>query len=155
MSDRVRLGLIVGVISLFLTACMATFIGLCGPVVPLIAGGVAGYLTVKKEMPASQSEGGKAGAISGAIAGGLSLIGQIIAGIASLVLLPSIYQQLGVSSPIPPGASSNAMYWLSGAGTAFCIGMVGVLLAAGAGFAAGYFGTSNRAPIAPTAPPLQ
>lgn len=151
MSARIRLGLIVGAISLFITACAATFIGVCGPIVPLIAGGVAGYLTAKKEMLASQSEGGKAGAIAGAIAGGLSLIGQIIAGITSLLILPMIYQQMGAASPIPPGSTANPIYWLSGAGTAFCIGLVGVVLAAGAGFAGGYFGTSNT----PATPPMQ
>ncbi len=153
MSIRVRYGLIAGVISLLVTACAASVFGLCGPVIPLIAGGVAGYLAVRKEMPAIQGDGGKAGAIAGAITGALSILGQIIAGILSLALLPSLSP--GFSNLVPPGSESNPVYWLSGVATSFCIGFVGVLLGAAGGFAGGYFGWSSNAPAAPAAPPIQ
>ena len=146
MSARIRIGLIAGVISLVLTVCVATAVGICGPAVSLIAGAVAAYFVVKQEMPASQSEGGKAGAIAGAIAGAGGVIGQIIGGIVTLTVLPGLMESMGNYSY--SGANNSAAYWAGGAVTALCFGFVGVVLAAIAGFAVGYF-TSNKPPVAP------
>ena len=41
MQPRTRIGLIVGVIGLVLNICVAGFIGFCGPVLSLVAGGIA------------------------------------------------------------------------------------------------------------------
>jgi len=148
MSARIKVGLIYGGIGLVLTACMSTIVGICGPAVSLVAGALAGYFTVKQESPASQSEGGKAGAIAGAIAGALGIFGQIIGGILTLAVLPSIMEAMGNYNY--SGYSDQAAYWLSGAGTAFCFGIIGVVLAAIAGYATGYL-TSNK-PATPAAP---
>lgn len=149
MSARIRIGLIAAVISLVLTVCVATAVGICGPAVSLIAGALAAYFVVKQEAPATQSEGGKAGAIAGAIAGAGGVIGQIIGGILTLTLLPSIMESLGDSSYST--VSGDAAYWLGGAGTAFCFGLGGVVLAAIAGYAVGYFTSANKPPVAPVA----
>ena len=146
MSARIKVGLIAGAIALVLTLCVSTAVGICGPVVSLIAGAAAGYFAVKQEAPASQSEGGKIGATSGAIAGGLGVIGQIIGGILTLTLLPSIMESLGDYSY--SAVSGEASYWLAGAGTALCFGFAGVVLAAIAGYAVGYmFSNKPAAPV--------
>ena len=150
MQPRVRLGLIVGVIGLVLNTCVAGAVGLCGPFVSLIAGAAAGFFAAQQEKLPNKRDGARAGATAGAIAGALIIIGQVIGGIAALALL----QARGVSVPfgsIPStgaDASSQMIYYLSGAGTALCFGIVGAALAAAVGAGAGYLGTNEQA--APT-----
>ncbi len=143
MSARVKVGLIAGAIGLVLTACVAAVFGICGPVVSLLAGAGAGYFAAKRETPASQGEGGKFGAVAGAIAGGLCVIGQIIGGIAALTILPPLMESLG--NYAYSSISGEVTYWLSGAATALCFGVVGVALAAIAGYAVGYISTNKPA----------
>ena len=70
MQPRMRMGLIVGVIGLALNVCVSGFIGLCGPLVSLIAGAVAGFFAAQQEKLGTKGEGARAGAIAGAVAGG-------------------------------------------------------------------------------------
>jgi hypothetical protein len=142
MTPRIRLGLIVGVVSLVITACVSMLIGICGPGVSLIAGAVAGFLTGRQERLPSQGEGAKAGAISGTISGAVALIGQFIGGIATLTIAPSFLESLGTSQYT--GYSGDAAFWLGGLGAAFCFGLLGVVLSALAGAAGGYFGTQPQ-----------
>lgn len=152
MQPRIRMGLTIGAIGLVLNVCVAGFVGFCGPVLSLIAGGVAGYLTAQQEKPVTKGDGARAGAVSGAIAGALIIIGQIIGGIGALF----IFQSSGMSTPFGqvPNAgdpSMTAFYYGTGFVTAFCFGLVGALLAAGTGAGAGYLGTSEQpASIPPT-----
>jgi len=146
MKPRTRLGLIVGAIGLVLNICVAGFIGFCGPLVSLIAGGAAGFFAAQQEKLGTKGEGARAGATAGGIAGGLIILGQIIGGLGALAFV----QYSG--APVPFGqvpdasspASFNLIYYLTGAGTAFCFGLVGALLAAGAGAGAGYFATQEQ-----------
>ena len=116
MKPRIRMGLIVGGIGLLLNVCIAALMGICGPFVSLLAGGVAGYLAVQQEKPSIKSEGGKIGAIAGSIAGALVSIGQIIGGVVAL----SFIQMSGIQSPIGQVPSVNgspveiAAYYLGG-----------------------------------------
>lgn len=118
MQPRIRIGLITGVIGLVLNICVSGFLGFCGPVVSLIAGG-------------------------------LIILGQMIGGVGALFFL----QSSGAESPfgqIPSlsgDATTQIAYYATGLGTAICFGLVGALLAAGAG----YLGTSDQ----PVAPPPQ
>lgn len=148
MSARIKFGLITGGIGLVLTACASIIMGCCGPLVSVVAGAVAGYFAVKVESPASQSEGGKMGAIAGAIAGALTLVGQMLGGVVSLTVAPTILQQLGNYSYGP--LAKQASYWAGGVAAAFCFGLLGTALAAAAGFAVGYF-TSKKPTAAPPA----
>ena len=146
MQPRIRMGLTVGVIGLVLNVCVAGFVGFCGPVLSLIAGGVAGYLTAQQEKLPTKGDGARAGAVSGGIAGALIIVGQIIGGIGALV----IFQASGMSTPFGqvPNAGSDpsttAFYYGTGFVTAFCFGLVGALLAAGTGAGAGYLGTPEQ-----------
>ena len=153
MQPRIRTGLIVGAIGLVLNICVAGFLGFCGPVVSLIAGGIAGFFAAQQERLASKNEGARAGATAGGIAGGLIILGQMIGGVGALFFL----QSSGAESPfgqIPSlsgDATTQIAYYATGLGTAICFGLVGALLAAGAGAGAGYLGTSDQ----PVAPPPQ
>lgn len=154
MQPRVRIGLIVGAIGLVLNICVAGFIGICGPFFSLLAGGAAGFFAAQQEKQPTKADGARAGATAGGIAGGLIILGQIIGGVGAL----AYYQYSG--TPLPFGAapttsapaSEMLVYYLSGAGTGLCFGVVGALLAAGAGAGAGYLATSDQ-PI--SSPPNQ
>ena len=142
MAARIKVGLIAGVISLAFTACLSSLFGICGPVVSLIAGALAGYFAAKQETPVSKSEGGKIGAISGAITGGMGFIGQFVGSILALTILPPLMASMGNNSF--NAISSEPTYWISGFGTAFCIGLGGVLFSALAGFGTGYISTMDK-----------
>jgi len=152
MQPRTRIGLIVGVIGLVLNICVAGFIGFCGPFLSLIAGGIAGFFAIQQEKPATKNEGARAGATAGGIAGGLIILGQILGGIAALVYM----QSSGVPSPFGqvPNLSSDPAaqisFYAAGLGTALCFGIVGALLAAGAGAGAGYLATSEQPMMPPS-----
>jgi hypothetical protein len=152
MQPRTRVGLIVGVIGLVLNICVAGFIGFCGPVLSLVAGGIAGFFATRQEKPLTKNEGARIGATAGGIAGGLIILGQIIGGLGALAYM----QSTGATTPFgqmpelgDPAASIG--FYAGGIGTALCFGVVGALLAAGAGAGTGYLGTSDQ----PMTPPAQ
>ncbi|HLO16067.1 MAG TPA: hypothetical protein VK206_14640 [Anaerolineales bacterium] len=153
MQARTRTGLIVGVIGLVLNICVAGFIGFCGPGLSLIAGAIAGFLAAQQEKPATKNEGARAGAIAGGIAGTLIILGQIIGGIGALFYM----QSSGTSTPfgqvpsLSGDPSTQVIYYATGAGTALCFGIIGALLAAGAGAGTGYLSTSERPVMPPSA----
>jgi hypothetical protein len=151
MQPRVRIGLIVGVIGLVLNICVAGFVGFCGPVVSLIAGGVAGFFAAQQEKPATKNEGARTGATAGGIAGGLIILGQIVGGIAALFLMQSTGMQppFGQVPPLSGDPATQVAFYGAGVGTAVCFGIVGAVLAAGAGAGVGYFGTSEQAMMPP------
>jgi hypothetical protein len=149
MQPRTKVGLIVGGIGLALNICVAGFVGFCGPFFALLAGGVAGFLAAQQEKLPTKRDGARAGAAAGGLAGGLIIVGQIIGGLGALF----INQYRGVQAPIgnipslSADASTQMLYYLSGAGTALCFGILGALLAAGAGAGLGYFATPDPSPV--------
>lgn len=153
MQPRTRIGLIVGVIGLVLNICVAGFIGFCGPFLSLVAGGIAGFFATQQEKPLMKRDGARVGATAGGIAGALIILGQIIGGIGALVYM----QTSGVQTPIgqiPDLAGDPATqigFYAGGIGTALCFGVIGALLAAGAGAGAGYLATTEQ----PMTPPSQ
>lgn len=146
MQPRIRIGLTVGAIALVLNICVAGFLGFCGPVVSLIAGGIAGFLAAQQERQITKADGARVGATAGGIAGGLIILGQIIGGLGALVY----YQYSGTPLPFGTAPSTSApvsellIYYISGAGTGLCFGLVGALLAAGAGAGTGYLATPDQ-----------
>lgn len=153
MQPRTRIGLIVGVIGLVLNICVAGFVGFCGPFLSLIAGGIAGFLAAQREKPFAKNEGARAGATAGGIAGALIIIGQIIGGMGALAYMqasgtPTLFGQL---PDITSDPATQIGFYAGGVGTALCFGVIGALLAAGAGAGAGYLATSDQ----PTIPPSQ
>jgi hypothetical protein len=150
MKPRIKMGLIAGGIGLVLNIFVSTLFGICGPAISLIAGGAAGLLAVQQEKPSNKSEGASVGGMAGLIAGGLTLIGQIIGGLGALFLIQST--PLSSAFGFTPDDASTLIYYAAGIGTAFCFGLVGALLAAGAGAGAGYVATPEQpaSPIDPT-----
>jgi MFS family permease len=148
MKERIRVGLIVGAITLVITAGISAFMGICGPGVSLIAGAIAGYFAAKKESPATKSEGGKIGAISGLITGGMGFIGQIIGGIIALILLPPLMESLGNNYYSGVSTGEPVIYWLSGLGTVLCFGVGGIILSSLSGAGTGYISTTEKPPEA-------
>jgi hypothetical protein len=148
MQARTKVGLIVGAIGLVLNICVAGFVGICGPLVSLIAGGVAGFFTAQQEKLATKSDGGRAGAVSGAIAGGLIILGQIIGGVGALAFMQNsgTTPLVGSVPDVSADPSFQAIYYATGLGTALCFGIIGAGLAAGAGYGGGYFATSDQPP---------
>lgn len=144
MKPRTRLGLIVGGIGLVLNICVSGFIGFCGPVFAMVAGGIAGFLAAQQEKLGVKGEGARAGATAGGIAGGLMILGQIIGGIAALVY----FQVAGADTlfgQVPSGGGAESIgYYLGGIGTGICFGIVGAALAAGVGAGAGYLATQEQ-----------
>jgi hypothetical protein len=152
MQPRTRIGLIVGVIGLVLNICVAGFIGFCGPFFSLVAGGIAGFFATQQEKPLTKNEGARVGATAGGIAGGLIILGQIIGGVGALAYM----QSTGATTPFGQmpdlgDPASSIGFYAGGFGTALCFGVIGALLAAGAGAGAGYLATSNQ----PMTPPSQ
>jgi hypothetical protein len=152
MQPRTRIGLIVGVTGLVLNICVAGFIGFCGPFLSLVAGGIAGFFATQQEKPLTKNEGARVGATAGGIAGGLIILGQIIGGVGALAYM----QSTGASTPFGQmpdlgDPATSIGFYAGGIGTALCFGVIGALLAAGAGAGAGYLATSNQ----PMTPPSQ
>jgi hypothetical protein len=147
MRPRFKAGLIVGLIGLVLNVCVSTVFGFCGPFMTLIAGGLAGFWAAKQEKLPAKGDGARAGAVAGAITGGLMLIGQVLGGLGALLWV----QYSGVSPlfgtvPSPSADSSQlAIYYATGLLTGCCFGAVGVALAALAGAGGGYLGTPSQA----------
>jgi len=153
MQPRTRVGLIVGVIGLVLNICVAGFMGICGPFLSLIAGGIAGFFAVRQEKPLTKNEGTRTGATAGGITGGVIILGQVLGGIGALIYMqssgmPTIFGQVPNVSSDP---ATQIGFYAGGLGTALCFGIVGALLAAGAGAGAGYLATSDQ----PLMPPSQ
>jgi hypothetical protein len=143
VKPRVTYGLMVGLVGLILNACVSAAVGLCGPLLALLAGGVAGFLAAQGERPNTPTHGARLGAVAGGIAGALTLVGQLLGGMGALVL----FQRAGVRLPLGmiPGPSEDVsrqlMYYISGLGLGACFGLAGVVMAALGGAGAGYLGT--------------
>jgi hypothetical protein len=152
MQPRTRIGLIVGVIGLVLNVCVSGFLGICGPFVSLLAGGAAGFFAAQQEKPLTKNDGARIGATAGGIAGGLIILGQILGGVGGLVFMQATGAQPPFGQlPSAGDTTTQIAFYAGGIGTALCFGIVGALLAAGAGAGAGYVATTNQ----PMMPPSQ
>ncbi len=148
MKTYLKVGLTVGLIGLVLTVCVAVAFGLCGPLVAILVGAAAGFITVHQEKTilAAKSDGARDGALSGGIAGALLLIGQVIGAVGALFLIQnSDVPALFGNVPAPSAEVTNqAVYYLSGMGTGVCFGLVDIVVSVLAGALAGYLGTPTR-----------
>jgi hypothetical protein len=143
MKARFKFGLIVGVVGLVLNVCVSGFVGLCGPLVALIAGAVAGLLAAQQERAGSKSAGAQLGAVAGVVAGGLVLIGQVLGGLAALLFFQFSGTEtfIGQAPALGGDAAELFGYYLGGLGAGVCFGLVGVVVGALAGTGAGYLAT--------------
>ena len=145
MKPYIKVGLLVGAIGLVLNICIAAAMGVCGPLVSLLAGAAAGYFTAAREKAATKADGARLGLISGGIAGALIVVGQILGGIASLALVQAGGMKLPFGTvPDLANGPQSAVYYISGLGTAMCFGIVGMVLAALVAAGVAYLTTSPQ-----------
>jgi hypothetical protein len=139
MTARVKYGLIVGAVVMLLNVCVAAVMGICGPVMSLVAGAIAGYLTAREEELPAAGDGARAGAVSGLIAGALVFLGQLIGGIGVLVFLQTSDIPTGFGA-VPDLAETYGLlgFWVAGLALALCLGLGGLVLGALGGAVAGY-----------------
>jgi hypothetical protein len=145
MSPRVKYGLIVGAVIMFVNLCVAAALPICGPMMALLAGAVAGYLTAREEEPAAAGDGARAGAVSGLIAGALVFLGQLIGGIGALVFLQTTDIPTGFGA-VPDLTETFGLlgFWVAGLALALCLGLSGLVLGALGGAIAGYLAAPSE-----------
>jgi hypothetical protein len=140
-----KIGLIAGGVGLVVNILVSAVLGFCGPFVALLAGGAAGFFVVRGNPVASQKEGASLGATTGAIAGSLVLIGQLIGGIIALNIMLASGSDLPFGSlPDPSNQAEQIGFWVGGLGAGLCFGLVGIGLGAAGGALAGYLATSEQ-----------
>jgi hypothetical protein len=160
MKPFLKFGLLVGVIAMLVTIPVAALLGICAPLVAAIAGAAAGFLAVSSDKTLPKADGVKTGALAGGISGACTLIGQVIGGVAIMLIVQFTGMQLAFGS-VPSASAEPAEligYYAGGAGTVCCLGILGLALGAGAGALAGLLisrqGAKPAAPP-PPAPPAQ
>jgi hypothetical protein len=152
MRPRIKNGLIIGAIGLVLNACIASAVGLCGPGAALLVGALAGFFTALQEKLPTKSAGAQAGVISGLIAGGLVLIGQLIGAVGAMTLIQTTGTRtiFGQTAPnLAEGGPQALVYIASAMGVGVCFGLVGVALSAGAAALTAYLTTSDTTQVIP------
>ncbi len=144
MQPRIKIGLLVGGAGLLLNICVAALMGICGPLVALTAGAVAGFITASQEQLPTKNDGARAGAISGLVVGALVLVGQLIGGVSVLFYLQATGMPTLFGAPPNQFASGleQTAYYTAGVGVGVCFGLVGIGMSALAGAFTGYLGTS-------------
>lgn len=127
----VKSGLIMGAVMFVLALGVSLISPLCAPCIAVFVGLGAGYLACVFDKPLVSSDGLKKGAIAGAIAGGLGLIGQMIAAFVNTnaVTAEQINQILGQEFY---NQQSLQMVQL---GAGLCLGLFNILLMVGLGVA--------------------
>jgi hypothetical protein len=126
-------GLIIGSVMLVLSFGGSLITPLCVPCLALIVGGGAGYLAGTFDKPLASGASAQVGAGAGAIAGVGALIGHLLGGgVTSILLGPEqtadILRQLGL-----PASGDASTYYAALVGGACCFGVFEVLLMAGVG----------------------
>ncbi|MCC6300989.1 MAG: hypothetical protein IT314_17005 [Anaerolineales bacterium] len=129
----VKAGLISGAVMFVLVLVVALFVPVCALCIPLVTGLAAGYMTgMFEKMPATSV---KNGAIAGAIAGGLGLVGQMLASVINAAVMQNPNNQLNQLFGVP--ASTPSEIWTAQLGIACCFGLINVALTAGFGAGGG------------------
>jgi MFS family permease len=128
-----KAGLIAGAVMFFAVLITAVFSPLCALCVPILVGLGAGYLNGVFEKNTETAV--QRGAYAGAIAGGLGILGQLIASVINAVVLQNPNNQINDALGLP--IADPGMVWVSQLGVACCIGLVNVALSAGLGAGGG------------------
>lgn len=155
MGGRVMWGVIVGLVGMLMNLVVSFVSGVCGPVVTLVAGAIAGFFAARWEGPGPRARSAQAGAIAGLLAGTLMLISQMLAAVAEVLVLQSAEFQflqamftpgLGGTIPSNPTAETQSGILVGALATGGCFGLIGMILAALAGAATGYLSGPGESP---------
>lgn len=142
MTAKVRWGLILGIVGLFVNTLASLIFAFCGPIVSFGVGLVAGFIVSQNEPAPTRGEGAQQGALSGLIAGGFILLGQIIGAIGNLAFAQMVeYESLFGTLPDLSSPEGQTFYWLIGIGVGVCFGLVDTLACVLGGALIGYVRT--------------
>lgn len=134
---------------------------ICVPCLALGLGAGAGYLACRAARPVDQNSATRLGATSGALAGGLTLLGNVVGGLIGAALLgpqgaqanmAGIARSLGITVPATP--ISPVTYYATALGSSACCGVGVIFVMAGLGALAGlvWFRQTRGADISKRAP---
>lgn len=128
MTARVRWGMIVGIVGMFVNTFASLVVALSGPILSFIFGIIAGLVVTRKEPASSKGKGAQQGAITGLIAGGLIFLGQVIGAVANLIYaqMPA-YESLFGPVPELTTPQGQTSYWVIGIGVGLIFGLIDTL----------------------------
>ena len=134
----IKAGLIVGAVAALFTAIFGSIISpYCGICAGIFAGLAAGYLAGVFQKPATSAEATKLGASAGAIDGGVSIVGSLIAAVINgLMLDPAEMAAMAEALGIAMQADQTTI-WAGQMFSACCVGLLNVGIGAGLGAAGG------------------
>lgn len=139
MTAKVRWGVIIGIVGLFVNTIASLIFAFCGPIVSFGIGLVAGFIVSQNEPAPTRGEGAQQGALTGLIAGAFILLGQIIGAIGNLVFAQMVeYEPIFGTLPDLSSPEGQAFYWLIGIGVGVCFGLVDTLACVLGGALIGY-----------------
>lgn len=140
MSSSVKSGLVTS-LGLFIISFVSGLIcQLCGPFAAIIAGGLAGFLSQNWGEVDLLASPAQQGAIAGVIAGAGGLLGQLFSAAANAFLVGSGVVANPVEDFLGPIGTSDLVLGVAVWG---CVGLVDLVLSAGAGALAGHFGRKS------------
>lgn len=154
MSAATKSGLLFGVFAFFSNLGLGVLLAICTPLCSIVWGIGAGIATIvwsdrTEEITSPARDGAIAGAIAGvgALAGvviGLILQFAVLGGQqAAMALSTDFYDQFGID--VPATEIDSSMQWIGLSLTACCLGLLNIVLLAGAGAAAAAVYNSTRA----------
>lgn len=139
MSAKVRWGVIIGIVGFFANTLASLIFAFCGPIVSFAIGLAAGFIVSQQDPAPTRGEGAQKGAVTGLIAGGFILLGQIIGAIGNLVFAQMVeYEPIFGTLPDLSSPEGQAFYWLIGIGVGVCFGLVDTLACVLGGALVGY-----------------
>ena len=151
MKPSIKWGLIAGAVCAVLNVCVSTLFGVCGPMVALLAGAVAGFFTGQAAGLANKGQAAREGALAGGVAGALVFLGQMLGLVGALALVQSS-GGTPIFGEIPTAASPLADqigYLVGGVGAGLCFGLVGLVFSALAGAGTAYLTGPSTSAAAP------
>lgn len=129
-----KAGLISGAVMFFFVLLSALIVSpLCALCVPLITGLAAGYLNGVFEKDAMTVV--QRGAYSGAIAGAMGIVAQMIASVVNAAFMQNPDNQINNLLGLP--TIDPTTVWVSTLGLACCVGLINIGLSAGLGAGGG------------------
>ncbi|MEO7910483.1 MAG: hypothetical protein ABIV47_12615 [Roseiflexaceae bacterium] len=163
MSGALKAGLIFGVIGLIVVLAVAFIpaVGpiICGPLVAVIIGAVAGFYGVRWSA-------GTPGISRGVLAGTLAGVGMLLGAVIAYTILvgmarsnPMFQEQIQEALRRQPNAqidpaALNTIVGIMGPAVGFCFGILNLLIALAFGALGGWLAIRNRPPALPPVEPL-
>lgn len=135
MSQKVKFGLIIGVVALILTVFASIICGLFGPFLAVLGGALAAFLAIR-QTATSKQEAAQDGAIAGLVVGAMMTVGQLIAAAINIIITRNTNTQPIIGTL--PGPDQQYLYWIMGPAVGLCFGIADVIAAMLGGAGAGY-----------------